>query len=133
MAVRFSPRCVNRVPMPSFSNVAPAASAASTSSPGMNRRTARRANHSFGIRSRSQAFDAIQSRIRRIRARLLRSVAPDGVVALVGSEEAKPAAEHPELAIDQLVERLEALERGLGLEEPLPPYRVDLDDSAQEI
>src|SRR3954447_8200371 len=108
MAVRFSPRCVKSVPIPSFSNVAPAASAASTSSPGMNRRTARRANHSLGIRSRSHAFDAIQSRIRRIRARLLGSVAPDGVVALVGAEEAKPAAEHPELPVDDVVKRLEA-------------------------
>src|SRR3954453_20413046 len=107
--------------MPSFSNVAPAASAASTSSPGMNRRTARRANHSFGIRSRSHAFDAIQSRIRRIRARLLRSVAPDGVVALVGAEEAEAPPEHPEFAIDEVVQRVETLECGVGLEKPLPP------------
>ena len=43
-----------------------AASADSASSPGMNRRTARRANHSFGSRSRSQRLPAIQSRIVRI-------------------------------------------------------------------
>ena len=52
--------------IPSARNSTAASRALSESSPGMNRRTARRANHSFGRCSRSQRFRAIQSSSRRI-------------------------------------------------------------------
>ena len=44
----FSPRRVNSLEMPSVRNFTAASSALLESSPGMNRRTARFANHSFG-------------------------------------------------------------------------------------